>query len=51
MSLADAGWDALEQRDVVAGFGGALVFWQPGLASSLDDPLEFPAEGWIVGSS
>jgi hypothetical protein len=28
----------------------ALVFWQPGLACSLDDPLEFLAEGWIVGN-
>src|SRR4030095_692120 len=26
-----------------------LVFWQPGLACSLDNPLEFLAERWIVG--
>jgi len=51
MSLTDAGWNALEQRDVVAAFGVALVFWQPSLACSLDNPLEFLAEGWIVGSS
>ena len=30
---------------------GSSVFWQPSLACSLDNPLEFPAEGWIVGSS
>src|SRR4030095_16500339 len=27
------------------------AFGQPGPAYSLDDPLEFLAEGWIVGSS
>ena len=29
----------------------ALAFWQPSLACSLDDPLEFLPESWIVGSS
>jgi len=38
-------------RDVVATFGIALAFWQPSLTCSLDNPLEFLAEGWIVGNS
>jgi len=29
----------------------SVAFWQPSLACSLDNPLEFLAEGWIVGSS
>src|SRR5207249_6636507 len=29
----------------------ALAFWQPSLTCSLDNALEFLAEGWIVGSS
>jgi len=28
----------------------ALAFWQPSLTCSLDNPLEFLAEDWIVGS-
>jgi hypothetical protein len=38
-------------RDMVATFGFALVFWQPGLTCSLDNPLVFPAESWVVGGS
>ena len=44
----------LNQRDDLrrAGRRGfALAFWQPSLTCSLDNPLEFLAEGWIVGSS
>ena len=28
----------------------SLAFWQPSLTCSLDNPLEFLAKGWIVGS-
>jgi hypothetical protein len=31
--------------------GYALAFWQPSLTCSLDNPLEFLFEGWIVGNS
>ena len=38
-------------RDVVATFGFALAFWQPGLTCSLDNPLILLAEGRIVGKA
>jgi hypothetical protein len=39
------------QGDIVAAFGCALAFWQPGPTCPLDNPLVFPAEGWVVGRS
>jgi hypothetical protein len=38
-----------EQRVRLFSFGIALAFWQPGFTCSLDDPLVFLEEGWIVG--
>ena len=38
-------------RGFFTGALGSLVFRQPSLTCSLDNPLEFLAEGWIVGGS
>jgi len=44
---ATSGWTSGAR----AGFGFPSALWQPSLTCSLDNPLEFLAVGWIVGSS
>ena len=53
----DDTWDGRGRAVAITGDAGKgrdrrpLAFWQPSLTCSLDNPLEFLAEGWIVGSS